>query len=125
MREQARRRRQERHDMPGLPWNIIASTAEWTGPSLSRILEESMANGLISRRRLISGAAALGTIASFPASFRAAAQGLSRRPVRIIVPFTPATGPDIVARLLAPKLQARWDQAFIVENKPGASGTIG
>jgi len=30
-----------------------------------------------------------------------------------------------VARLLAPRLQARWDQPFFVENKPGASGTIG
>jgi tripartite-type tricarboxylate transporter receptor subunit TctC len=53
------------------------------------------------------------------------AQGLTKRPVRVIVPFTPAAGPDIVARLLSPKLQARWDQPFIVENRPGASGTIG
>src|SRR5713226_9529680 len=53
------------------------------------------------------------------------AQGLSKRPVRIVVPFTPAAGPDIVARLLAPRLQERWDQPFFVENKPGASGTIG
>jgi tripartite-type tricarboxylate transporter receptor subunit TctC len=45
--------------------------------------------------------------------------------VRVVVPFTPAAGPDIVARLLAPKLQQKWDQPFIVENKPGASGTIG
>jgi tripartite-type tricarboxylate transporter receptor subunit TctC len=52
-------------------------------------------------------------------------QGLSKRPVRVIVPFTPATGPDILARLIAPKLQVRWDQPFIVENRPGASGTIG
>jgi tripartite-type tricarboxylate transporter receptor subunit TctC len=53
------------------------------------------------------------------------AQSVSKRPVRIIVPFTPAAGPDIVARLLAPKLQSRWDQPFFVENRPGASGTIG
>jgi tripartite-type tricarboxylate transporter receptor subunit TctC len=45
--------------------------------------------------------------------------------VRIIVSFTTGAGPDIVARLLAPKLQARWDQPFYVENRPGASGTIG
>src|SRR5256714_5295999 len=55
----------------------------------------------------------------------ALAQGLPRRPVRIVVPFAPAAGPAIVARLLAPRLQARWDQPFFVENKPGASGTIG
>ncbi len=73
-----------------------------------------------SRRRIL---AALAAAASVP--FGALAQGISRRPVRIIVPFTPAAGPDIVARLLAPKLQARWDQPFFVENRPGASGTIG
>jgi tripartite-type tricarboxylate transporter receptor subunit TctC len=74
-----------------------------------------------SRRRFLGALAA----AAAAAPFGAAAQGLSKRPVRIIVPFTPAAGPDIVARLLAPKLQARWDQPFFVENRPGASGTIG
>lgn len=74
-----------------------------------------------SRRRFLH---ALGAAAAL-APIGAIAQGLSKRPVRIIVPFTPATGPDIVARLLAPKLQARWEQPFIVENRPGASGTIG
>ena len=73
-----------------------------------------------SRRRIL---AALAAAAAAPLG--ALAQGLSKRTVRIIVPFTPAAGPDIVARLLAPKLQARWDQPFFVENRPGASGTIG
>src|SRR5258708_24825484 len=67
--------------------------------------------------------AALAALAAVP--FGTLAQGMSKRPVRIVVPFTPAAGPDIVARLLAPRLQARWDQPFFVENKPGASGTIG
>ncbi|HKA45611.1 MAG TPA: tripartite tricarboxylate transporter substrate binding protein, partial [Burkholderiales bacterium] len=71
------------------------------------------------RRFLITLAAAA------VAPLRAVAQGLSKRPVRIVVPYTPGTGPDIVARLLAPRLQARWDQPFFVENRPGASGTIG
>jgi len=74
----------------------------------------------MSRRRFLRGLAAVAA-----APLGAAAQGISKRPVRILVPFTPATGPDIVARLLAPKLQARWDQPFFVENRPGASGTIG
>src|SRR5258707_12269696 len=73
------------------------------------------------RRRVL--AALAGAAAAAP--FGALAQGISKRPVRIIVPFTPAAGPDIVARLAAPKLQARWDQPFLVENKAGASGTIG
>src|SRR2546422_11061399 len=70
-----------------------------------------------SRRRVLCALAA--------AAVSPFAQGPSKRPVRIVVPFTPAAGPDIVARLLAPRLQARWDQPFFVENKPGASGTIG
>ena len=53
------------------------------------------------------------------------AQGLSKRPIRLIVPTTPATGPDIVARILAPRIQARWDQPVVVENHVGASGSIG
>src|SRR5258707_15087319 len=72
-----------------------------------------------SRRRVLCALAAA-AVSPF-----ALAQGVSRRPVRILVPFPPAAGPDIVARLLAPRLQARWDQPFFVENRPGASGTIG
>src|SRR5258708_8970266 len=67
--------------------------------------------------------AALAALAAVP--FGRLAQGVSKRPVRLVVPFTPAAGTDVVARLLAPRLQARWDQPFFVENKPGASGTIG
>jgi tripartite-type tricarboxylate transporter receptor subunit TctC len=47
------------------------------------------------------------------------------RPITIVVPFTPGTGPDILARLLGEELQQRWNQPVVVENKPGASGNIG
>jgi len=53
------------------------------------------------------------------------AQGLSTRPVRIILGQTAATTPDLIARMLAPRLQARWNQPFIVENRGGAGGAIG
>ena len=45
--------------------------------------------------------------------------------VKLIVPFTAGSGPDIVSRILSPKLSALWDSSVIVENKAGASGTIG
>jgi tripartite-type tricarboxylate transporter receptor subunit TctC len=47
------------------------------------------------------------------------------QPIRIIVPFTPAGGPDIIARFLAESLSPRLGQATVVENLPGASGNIG
>jgi tripartite-type tricarboxylate transporter receptor subunit TctC len=46
-------------------------------------------------------------------------------PITILVPFTPGTGVDILARLIAPFLQTRFGQPFVVENRPGASGNIG
>ena len=47
------------------------------------------------------------------------------RPVTLVVPFTPSSGSDIIARILVPKLAARWGQAVVVDNKPGASGNLG
>ena len=53
------------------------------------------------------------------------AQDYPSRPVHLIVPYTPGTGADILARLLGPKLGERWNVAVITENKPGATGHIG
>jgi tripartite-type tricarboxylate transporter receptor subunit TctC len=77
------------------------------------------------RRRMVIGAAAGAALGAAGLPLRAFAQGLSKRPVRVIVAQTPATGPDIIARLLSPKIAQRWDQPFIVENHAGASGAIG
>jgi tripartite-type tricarboxylate transporter receptor subunit TctC len=62
-------------------------------------------------------------IALFSSS--AFAQQYPARPITLVVPFTPGTGIDIVARTVGPKISERWGQPVVVENKPGASGNIG
>ena len=47
------------------------------------------------------------------------------RTVTIVVPFTPGTGADVIARLLQPRLAERLQVAVVVENRAGASGAIG
>jgi tripartite-type tricarboxylate transporter receptor subunit TctC len=54
-----------------------------------------------------------------------AAQTYPARPIRIIVPQAPASGPDIMARTVAQKLTESWGQQVIVDNRPGANGIIG
>lgn len=52
------------------------------------------------------------------------AQAWPTKPVRWLIPFTPGAASDITARILAEKLSATWGQSILVENKPGAGGTI-
>lgn len=49
----------------------------------------------------------------------------SEAPLRLIVPFTPGTGIDLVARTVGPKLSQRLGRPVVVDNRPGASGNIG
>ena len=48
-----------------------------------------------------------------------------QRNVQIVVPYTPGTGADIVARMLGPRLAERWKVAVVTDNRPGATGNIG
>ena len=75
---------------------------------------------ILSRRSLL---AALAMMAAVPGP--AQAQGLSDRNIFIIVPFTPGSGPDVLARIVGEELRKRWNQPVIIDNKPGASGNIG
>ena len=53
-----------------------------------------------------------------------AAQTFPTRAVRFILPFGPASGTDITARLLADRLSARWGKPVVVENRPGGDGFV-
>src|SRR3954467_6920658 len=55
----------------------------------------------------------------------AGAQTWPTKPVKIIVPFTAGSATDILARTFGQKLSEAWGQPVIVENRPGAGGTIG
>ena len=55
----------------------------------------------------------------------AGAQSWPTKPVKIVVPFTAGSATDILARTFGQKLQEFWGQPVVIENRPGAGGTIG
>lgn len=75
-------------------------------------------------RRTILRAAGVGTGAALLGG-SVLAQGISNRPITIIVPFGPGTAPDTLARRMGESFQQRWKQPFVIENRSGASGTVG
>ena len=72
---------------------------------------------------MISAARRSVLVAALAASAGVRAQGL--RPLRLIVPFTPGGSTDILARAIAPRLSAALGQNVLVDNKPGAGGSLG
>ena len=67
----------------------------------------------------------LALLASLLFAGLACAQSYPSRSVKVIVPWPPGQATDIAARLVAQKLQDSLGQPFIIDNKPGAGGSIG
>src|SRR6266849_4357170 len=73
----------------------------------------------MTRRFLLAAAFGLALCAS------AHAQDYPARPIRIVVPYPAGGSADLLPRIFAEKLGAKWGQAVLVENRPGAGGNIG
>lgn len=54
----------------------------------------------------------------------AAAQSFPDKPFRIVVPFTPGSASDILARMIGPKMLENWGQQVVVDNRPSAAGVV-
>lgn len=54
-----------------------------------------------------------------------AAQGYPAKPIRFIIPFTPGGNTDVLGRLIGQKLTEAWGQQVVIDNRPGAGGTLG
>jgi tripartite-type tricarboxylate transporter receptor subunit TctC len=72
------------------------------------------------RRQVLAGA-----VATLGGVFDARAQDWPQRPIRFVIGFGPGGGTDIVGRILAQAMQKRLGQPVVVENRPGAAGTLG
>jgi tripartite-type tricarboxylate transporter receptor subunit TctC len=70
------------------------------------------------KRFLIAAATVLATAGAW-------AQTYPSKTIRIVVPFTAGSATDIMARVVGERLQAAWGQSVVVENRPGAGGTLG
>src|SRR5258705_1062325 len=85
-------------------------------------MRNSMKCREVTKREVSAALAAFALSAVAPL---AAAAQIAGRTITIIVPYSPGTGIDILARALGNELASRWGQPVVVDNKTGASGNIG
>ncbi len=82
---------------------------------------------MLTVRRLITGTlfgAALATPLAAQTASTGSGQTYPNRPVRVLVPLTPGGGADIIARVVSQKLTESLGQQFVVDNRPGAGGSV-
>lgn len=79
----------------------------------------------VSRRRLVAAAAAGIATAGVARGTHAQSAAYPTRPIRVVVPYGPGSATDVQARVLLPKMSEVLGQPVVVENRPGATGTIG
>lgn len=76
-------------------------------------------------RQVLSATLLIASLAGMINSTQSVAQGYPDKPIRIIVPYGPGGGTDILTRNIADRLAKKLGQSIIVENRPGADGIIG
>lgn len=77
------------------------------------------------RRTLLMSGLAAGCASAFPALAQSAAASYPNRPVKVVVAFGPGGSTDLTARAICAKLNQKFSQSFIVDNKPGGGSNIG
>ena len=82
-------------------------------------------NKRVERRAVVLGSVLAAMLAISPAAAQTTTGNWPAKPVHLIVPFTPGSSSDIVARIVAQKLGERLKQQLVVENRVGASGSMG
>ena len=75
------------------------------------------------KRFLFQAFLALGLVGAMLPSVQA--QGYPNKPIRLIVPFPPGGGNDVIGRIIAQKLTERFGQQVVVDNRAGANGIVG
>ncbi|MEO8297292.1 MAG: tripartite tricarboxylate transporter substrate binding protein [Burkholderiales bacterium] len=76
----------------------------------------------LKRRSVLAAAASLGMAWAAPAWAQALPADAT---IHLVVPTTPGSTPDVLARAIAPQLTRKWERTVVVENRIGASGSIG
>lgn len=95
-----------------------------TYPNAEGLSRTPRSSAMLDRLRLALRTALLICLSWGGTATHAQQSAYPTQPITIVVPYTPGSGADIIARSVAPAMSRRLGQPVIVENKPGASGTI-